>query len=90
MNTLRTLSKQILHYYRESYSHLLLTMAKGKGKLNAIARDSTPVAADPALERTRGYQMEMFRESLKRNIIVAVRKKCSNLPPRKLILTKIS
>lgn len=60
-------------------------MAKGKGRLNAIARDSVPVpvGADPTQERTRGYQMEMFRESLRRNIIVAVREKCSNLPPRK-------
>lgn len=77
MNALRTLSKKVfLHYYRLSYSHLLFAtnlMAKGKGKLNAIARASAPVSADPILERTRGYQMEMFQESLRRNIIVAVR-----------------
>lgn len=76
MNALRTLSKKVfLHYHRIS-SHLLFAtslMAKGKGKLNAIARAPAPVGADPIQERTRGYQMEMFQESLRRNIIVAVR-----------------
>lgn len=95
MNTLRAFpflsTKQLLlHYYQISYSHLLSAatgfMAKGKGKSNAVARasrdrsDSVPAGADSIMERTRGYQMEMFQESLRRNIIVAVQKNISILP----------
>lgn len=83
MNVLRTFRLSIrqlfLHYYKISFLKLPPTavdfMAKGKAKLGAAARDradSGPANADPALERTRGYQMEMFQESLRRNIIVAV------------------
>lgn len=55
-------------------------MAKGKAKLAAAAQprasssSSKQGDSDFIPERTRGYQMEMFQESLKRNIIVAVGK----------------
>jgi len=41
----------------------------------------TPKPKDPPEERARGYQMEMFEESLKRNIVVTVGKRFSFSPP---------
>lgn len=40
-----------------------------------------PKPKDSPEERTRAYQMEMFEESLKRNIVVTVGKRFSFSPP---------
>jgi hypothetical protein len=53
-------------------------MASENGDLGAFrdgSADGVGRGADlvSSLEQTRGYQMEMFQESLRRNIIVAVR-----------------
>lgn len=78
-------SEPLFPQYRNPYSYLFfftpndieLYMGRSKAKTQAFsgrAHDGR-AAGDPvgSQERTRGYQMEMFQESLKRNIIVAVR-----------------
>lgn len=86
MNILRASFLSVPRFFHQSYqiSYLALffttndrlQMARGKTKLAAIAnggRSQNKLPDDDSIkERTRGYQMEMFEESLKRNIIVAV------------------
>jgi len=49
----------------------------------------TPKLEGPPGERARAYQMEMFEESLKRNIVVTVGKRFSFFPLSLLVVYEV-